>query len=499
VTTGHLAPLRVAMLLVGDGRFDARVQREALALAEAGHRVTLVLAAPAGTARIGPELVLSDVDVRTVALPDGLPLAIEWLWRPWRLRRRAWRSIRTSLRAGPRHWPAALGTAAIAGASLPWLGMRGAAQLVARAGHRPGSGVDWLLWWHFTIRRWGGRVAVELGSMDVWHGHDLPGLVAADAAAAASWRSGAAGGGRGETRGQPPMIARAPIRIYDSHEIYLESRSNVLRPAWARRIVSRTERSLVRRTVALVTVNDALAVELTRRLAPARVVVVHNAPPAWEAPSLSSQRLRSAARIPASAPIALYHGGFSAQRGLRQTAEALLEPGMDAVHLVFLGFGREREALEAMAAEGRFGGRLHVLPAVPPDDLLDWVSGADVEVMAIEPATLNHRLSTPNKLFESLAAGVPVVISDLPEMRRIVLDPSSGPLGAVCDPAHPASIATAIRSILEASPEAREALRSRCFAASRDRWNWERESAGLVALYREIDEQRWRSTVDSTP
>jgi glycosyltransferase involved in cell wall biosynthesis len=86
-------------------------------------------------------------------------------------------------------------------------------------------------------------------------------------------------------------------------------------------------------------------------------------------------------------------------------------------------------------------------------------------------------------LFESLATGLPVVVSDFIEMRRIVLEDPDGPLGAVCDPADPASVATAIRSILDLSQEERDALRARCLRAAHERWNWETESARLVALY----------------
>ncbi len=73
--------------------------------------------------------------------------------------------------------------------------------------------------------------------------------------------------------------------------------------------------------------------------------------------------------------------------------------------------------------------------------------------------------------------------SDFLEMRRIVLDDPDGPLGAVCDPADPASIASAIRSVLDLDPADRANLRSRCLRAAHDRWNWETESAKLVALY----------------
>src|SRR5438128_690851 len=70
--------------------------------------------------------------------------------------------------------------------------------------------------------------------------------------------------------------------------------------------------------------------------------------------------------------------------------------------------------------------RIHVLPAVAPADLHDWVASADVVAMPIQPSTLNHRLTTPNKLFEAMAAGVPVVASDLPGMATIVTETGCG-------------------------------------------------------------------------
>jgi glycosyltransferase involved in cell wall biosynthesis len=103
--------------------------------------------------------------------------------------------------------------------------------------------------------------------------------------------------------------------------------------------------------------------------------------------------------------------------------------------------------------------------------------------MPIQASTLNHRLSSPNKLFESIATGLPVVVSDFVEMRRIVLEDPDGPLGAVCDPADPVSVAAAIRTILDLGPEARETLRARCLRAAHERWTWETESSHLVELY----------------
>jgi glycosyltransferase involved in cell wall biosynthesis len=182
---------------------------------------------------------------------------------------------------------------------------------------------------------------------------------------------------------------------------------------------------------------------------------------------------------------------------VEQLAAALLEPGMERVHGVLMGYGPERPKYEHLARDGRFAGRLHLLEAVAPEDLLPWVASADVGVVAIQRTSLNHWLATPNKLFECLAAGLPVVASDFPEMRRIVREDPGGPLGALCDAQDVAALAAAVRSIVEAPAEEREALRLRCLTAAHERWNWESEAVRLVSLYEDLTESRGQASADA--
>lgn len=234
----------------------------------------------------------------------------------------------------------------------------------------------------------------------------------------------------------------------------------------------------------MVTVNDEIAAVLERSLRPPRITVVHNCPPRWTPPADDPGPLRSAAGIPAGCPIVLSHGNLQANRGLERTAEAMTRPALASAHLVFLGYGRR--VVDPLLADPRLAGRVHLLDPVPPDELLAWIAGADVDVMAIPAVDENSRLSSPNKLFESLAAGVPVVTSDLPVRRRVVLENGDGPLGAACDPDDPDSIAAAIASIVLAPEDERRALRARCLRAAHERWNWEIEGAKLVALYDDL-------------
>jgi len=127
--------------------------------------------------------------------------------------------------------------------------------------------------------------------------------------------------------------------------------------------------------------------------------------------------------------------------------------------------------LAAKSHEPRFEGRHVVLPPVHPDDVRAWAASADVSIIAVPANSLNQRLSTPNKFWESLAAGTPVVIGrDLEVMRRIV---EADGLGSVADPTDPDDLARALADVLELPAAGYEAMRARCLAITRDRYNWE--------------------------
>ncbi|HLO35790.1 MAG TPA: glycosyltransferase [Candidatus Deferrimicrobium sp.] len=463
---------RVAMFVRNDATRDSRVLREAATLTQAGHQVTIMAVNPAAGGlplreeRDGFEIV-------RVELPSSWRLIPAWIRAPWRLRGRAVASFKRALRDGPAGWFRAALILIACVLSIPWMIIRAALHVArGRSDEARRGRLDWLLAWQFGTLAWARDAGRAAPPSDIYHGHDLTGLAAAVVAA-----------------------DRTPgIVVYDSHEIFLESGTYAELPGWIRRWIGRLERRLAGRATAVVTVNPMIGVELERRMPVRRLVIVHNCPPRWEPRNPPADLIRAAAGIPSGVPLLLYHGGFSAHRGLEQIAESILEPGLETAHAVYLGYGSQRPMLDRLVLEPRFGGRLHVLDAVDPDVLLDWVAGADVGVIPGQPSTLNHLLSSPNKLFEALAAGVPVVIMDFPYVHRIVLDDPGGPFGAVCDPADPASIAAAVRAIIELPPAERDALRARCLAIAHDRWNWETESVRLVTLYEELAAQAGASS-----
>jgi glycosyltransferase involved in cell wall biosynthesis len=185
-------------------------------------------------------------------------------------------------------------------------------------------------------------------------------------------------------------------------------------------------------------------------------------------------------------PVVLYHGGLFPHRGIEELIEAMAAvPDGD---LVLMGYGALEAELPARIAASGAADRVHVLRAVPPEELHDWVAAADLVAMPIQPSTLNHRLTTPNKLFEAMAAGVPVVASDLPGMATIVRETGCGLL---CDPTDPGSIADAIRRILDAPPDERAAYGARGREAAHDRYNWEAQAEILLAEYGRLTGRAW--------
>jgi glycosyltransferase involved in cell wall biosynthesis len=330
--------------------------------------------------------------------------------------------------------------------------------------------ITWLFGYGRGLRSWG-RLAIErAGPVDVWHAHDLTGLAAI-----------------------VPHLDRGSAVVYDSHELFLETGTALRLPSFARRLLRAYERRLVSRTQAVITVNDEIARVLGRRYRPRRIEVVHNCPERWTPPIPAPELIREAADIPDGAAIVLYHGGLTAGRGIDALLESMLADGLGQVHLVLMGFGDMRHELQAASRAERWDGRIHLLDPVPPSELLSWVASADVGAMPNPGATRNDYFSSPNKLFECFAAGVPVVASDFPTMRRIVLDDAEGPLGALCDPNRTESIGAAIASIVGLSPEGRDAFKTRCRRAAADRWNWETEVLRILSIYSEIESRATRA------
>ena len=149
--------------------------------------------------------------------------------------------------------------------------------------------------------------------------------------------------------------------------------------------------------------------------------------------------------------------------------------------LVVVGDGEATARIKAEAGSLPHADRIHFMSSLAPEDLPGWTACADVAVMPIEPSTLNHRLTTPTRLFDAMGAGVPVVASDLPGMAAIVRETG---IGVLVDPTSAPAIAAGIREVLDAPLERRLAWREACLAAARGPYAWAGGVERLIALSR---------------
>jgi glycosyltransferase involved in cell wall biosynthesis len=406
-----MRPLRITMLLYGEIEHDSRVRREIRTLVDLGHEVTV--ATLYGDARPAFEL-------------DGARIV------PLR--------------------PAHRGL--LPGDDSPFLGDRKVSRigrLVARGRWAAGYATTFFYWRRAAVRR--------LPPADVWHGHDLLGLLTARALQSRH------GGGL----------------VHDSHELFLEAGSAARLPSPARRLLFRMERGATRKADAVITVNQSIAEELHRRYG-VRPVLVMNCPPLG--PARKKGRLRDHLNL-GKRPIVLFHGALSAGRGVKQLVDSLPFLPREAA-VVLLGYGDLTAPYSVLAAQESHRGRLFVLPAVPIADLPDWICDADVGVIAFQPVDRNNVLGTPNKLFEYLEAGVPMVVSDFPEMRRLVEETGAG---MARDTSTAASLAAAIRELLDEPKAQRNARRLSAREAAETTYNWTVQSQRLVEIYSRLGEK----------
>ena len=276
----------------------------------------------------------------------------------------------------------------------------------------------------------------------------------------------------------------APV-VYDALDLYTDAGRLATLPRPLRAAVGWVERRLARRATAILSANEPYA-EIQAMRFGRRPVVVYNGALRQTPAAADHGRFQRALGLPLDRRIVLYHGGFSPHRGIEQLIDAIGDvPG--AV-LVCMGYGTMADALAMRIADAGLGERVRIMPAVPPEELLDWVAAADVAAMLIQPSTLNHRLTTPNKLFEAMAAGVPVLASDLPGMASVVR--ATG-CGLLVDPADPVAIAARLREMLDAPAETRAAWSASGRAAAAGPYGWDRGFETLLAVYAGCTGRPW--------
>jgi glycosyltransferase involved in cell wall biosynthesis len=270
--------------------------------------------------------------------------------------------------------------------------------------------------------------------------------------------------------------------VYDAHELWLHRPNRghaALYHEASRAYYAALQRWLVPRAAAILTVSEPIVRHLERVYDRSDVALVPNYPVLLQRPAAAPLREMVGDGLPPGSPIVLHLGGIMASRGLEQLVLAL--PALPGAHLVLLG-GGDASALRALATERGVGERLHVVPPVASTMVEAYAAAADVGVVTTQPIGLNNRYSLPNKLFQYMAAGIPVLATDFPQIREVVVGSGAG---LVADTRSSERIASALSSLL-ADRGAARAMGDRGREAVEARYNWATSEEVLLDAYERV-------------
>jgi glycosyltransferase involved in cell wall biosynthesis len=268
------------------------------------------------------------------------------------------------------------------------------------------------------------------------------------------------------------VLTRSPL-VYDAHEISTDREGY----ASFRSLVGCVEKHLMPRAVGTITTTDTRAKFFARAYGVPRPLVLQNRPRFTSV--ARSQRIRDELNLKETWPIVLYQGGLQQGRGLERLVEASAE--VPHAYFVFIGGGRLESILEERARFLGLEDRVHFIPTVSLADLPSYTASADIGVQPIENTCLNHFSTDSNKLFEYMMAGLPIIASDLPEVRKVV---SKFNMGLLVKPGHTGELVEALNKLVK-DPILCSQFRLNSLRAAKF-LNWEAQEHNLIELYEKI-------------
>jgi glycosyltransferase involved in cell wall biosynthesis len=257
--------------------------------------------------------------------------------------------------------------------------------------------------------------------------------------------------------------------VYDSHELFLELPELINRPlvknCW--RLI---EKNIIPKLTHCYTVCDAISKHY-RNLYGTEFGVIKNLPNKRETQNgvCEKSELKKTGNY-----LILYQGSLNIYRGLELMIEAM--QFLDNAIFQIVGSGIMRNQLFQKMQKLNLHDKIKFIPRVPPNELQKLTVQADLGVSVEEDKGLNYRYALPNKLFDYLQAGIPILVSNLPEMRKIV---DQYKVGEVIIERNPKKLAAQIAQLLEKKDSYKEAIKK-----AKNELVWENQEEKLLAFFR---------------
>jgi glycosyltransferase involved in cell wall biosynthesis len=266
-------------------------------------------------------------------------------------------------------------------------------------------------------------------------------------------------------------LRRKPL-VYDTHEIFTEVPELVHRPV-KQKIWRLLERSIFPKLTHVFTVNESIAAWYEARYG-VRPFTVRNMPRLHVPPPPALTRTQ--AGLPQHKAVIIMQGaGLNIQRGAEEAVLAMQY--INNAVLLIVGSGDVLPLLKEMVHTHALEEKVIFTGKLPPDELRARTRLADIGLTLDKDTNLNYRYSLPNKIFDYLHAGVPVLASDLPEVKHIVTHYN---VGQVTTTHAPEAIAGALQEMLS-SPQ-RETWKANALEAAKTLC-WETEEEAIKRVY----------------
>lgn len=264
--------------------------------------------------------------------------------------------------------------------------------------------------------------------------------------------------------------------IYDSHEYFTEV-PELSEGSFAKRTWLRLEKGIFPRLKHVITVNESIA-KIYREKYGVDVKVMRNLP---ERSSVGTNLTRKELGIPEDKGVLIIQGsGINVDRGAEEMVQAMLY--LPNFHLLIIGGGDVIDHLNSMKRDLNIE-NLTFHSKMPYDQMMAYTANADLGITLDKDSNLNYKYSLPNKIFDYLKAGIPVLSSNLPELCRIINDYK---VGCITPNHDPQTIAKTVETFFSNHEYATQCTINASQVC--ESLNWEHESKVLSNIIEEIEQ-----------
>lgn len=266
--------------------------------------------------------------------------------------------------------------------------------------------------------------------------------------------------------------------IYDSHELFCEV-PELLQTPLKRKIWLKLEAWILPKLQHCITVNESIAGIFQKQYG-TTFTAVRNIP---EPLALGTPKTRQELGLPLHKKIILLQGaGINIDRGAEELVEAVKL--LDDVVLLIIGSGDVWPLLTQRVSQEKLENKVKLISRLPKNALLHYTANADLGISIDKNTNLNYYYSLPNKIFDYIHAGLPILTSRLPEIENIV---NRYQIGDFISDHQPANIAAKIKELLSSGILA--TYKQNTQKAAQD-LNWQAEQDKLKAVIRSASTQR---------